>query len=208
MKKLLCKVMATSALLACSTAAFAAADGFFLHAKLGWESMDNGTSDFDYMTSGSFHNETVSLSPSLGYQINPNFAVEATYLDWHTDIDNIGLSANPQGVSSIRNGSVDNYSLDISAKGMLPLDQVKQGLGVFGKIGASYVQSIKSGGLNDATLGNDYHNTYAIRPITTVGVSYDVNDLTVVDLGTTHLYEGSGIQSADFTYIGLSHHFG
>lgn len=208
MKKLLCNVMAASALLACSTAAFAAADGFFLHAKLGWERSDYGTSNFDYMTSASIHNESVSLSPTLGYQVNPNLAFEASYLDWHTDVDNIALSSNPQGVSGLRNGSIDDYTLDLSVKGMLPLDQVKQGLGIYGKVGAAYVQSIKSGGMNNAALGSDYQNTYAIRPITSVGVSYDINDVTGVDLGTTHLYEGSGIQSADFTYIGLSHHFG
>lgn len=208
MKKLIHQAIAASALLACSTAALAAADGFYMHVKAGWERTDYSTSDFSYMTSAKFHNEGFSLSPSFGYQVNPNFAIEASYVDFATDVDNIGLSSNPQGVSGIRNGTINNYTLDLSAKGMLPLDKVKQGLGVYAELGAAYVQSIRSGGMNDATLGNDYHNHYAIRPTTTFGVSYDVNDTTSVDLGSKHLYSGDNIPSADFTYIGLAHHFG
>ena len=205
MKKLLCQLVAVSSLVACSSAAMAAADGFFLHAKVGWAQSDYSNDNFDYMSSSTIHKEALSLSPSFGYQLNPNFAFELTYLDWQTDVDNIGLSSNPQGKTSLRNGSVNNYSLDLSAKAMLPLDK---GFGLFAKLGAAYVQSIKSGGLNDATLGNDYHNVYAIRPITTLGVSYEINDGMVLDLGATHLYEGSGIQGANFTYIGLARHFG
>lgn len=208
MKKLLYKLVAATTLVACSSAAMAAADGFFLHAKAGWAQSDYSTSDFDYMNASSIKKEGLSLSPSLGYQVNVNYAVELTYLDWQTDVDNIALGSNPTGQTGLRNGSINNYSLDLSAKGMLPLDRVKEGLGVFAKLGAAYVQSIKSGGLNDSTLGGDYHNTYAIRPITTLGVSYELNEGTVLDLGATHLYEGGGIQSADFTYIGFARHFG
>ncbi len=205
MQKLLCRFIAATTLIACSSAAMAAADGFFIHAKVGWAQSDYSNSNFDYMTASSIHNDGLTFSPSLGYQLNPNFAFELTYLDWHTDVDNIALSTNPEKVTSLRNGSVNNYSLDLSAKAMLPLDH---GIGLFAKLGAAYVQSIKSGGLNNATLGADYQNIYALRPITTLGVSYDVNETTALDLGATHLYAGSGIQSADFTYIGLAHHFG
>lgn len=205
MKKLLCKLSLGGLLIAVSSTVLAAPDGFFMHAKLGWESTDYSTGDFNYMTSASFHKNGLSFSPSVGYQFNPNIAIEASYLDWQTDVDNIGLSSNPQGLSGLRNGSINNYSLDISAKGMLPLEN---GFGLFAKAGAAYVQSIMSGGMNNSTLGDDYHNTYTVRPITTFGASYELNDTTVLDIGQTHLYEGAGIPSANFTYLGIARYFG
>lgn len=199
------------AMLALSTCALAD-DGWYVvgevtHSKT---KLNTGTADTALTdagataltSSGKGHSNKWRLQ--LGYQVNPNFAVEAGYIDF----GKARYSATYTGGTA--EGTVKAGGIDIAALGILPLTH---NLSVFGKAGlvAAHVKSnLSATGTAAAASGSASANV--ISPLIGVGLDYKLTD--TVDLRTEYDHASNlgksgktGKMTADMLSVGIAYHF-
>jgi OOP family OmpA-OmpF porin len=104
----------------------------------------------------------------LGYQVNPNFALEAGYIDFGKASYTSTYSG---GVAS---GTVKAGGIDFAALGILP---VTDSFSVFGKVGVVAAQVKSSISATGLTSPGDTKST-VVAPLLGLGVSYKISDNT------------------------------
>lgn len=199
------------ALLALSTGAWADDNWYVVgevtHAR---DKLNTGTADAALTSAGASALSSSGKSNSnkwrlqLGYKVNPNFAVEAGYIDF----GKARYSASYTGGTA--EGTVKAGGIDVAALGILPLTD---NLSVFGKAGlvAAHVKSeLSATGTAAAASGSATANV--ISPLFGVGLDYKLSD--AVDLRTEYDHASNlgksgktGKMTADMLSVGLAYHF-
>ena len=149
---------------------------------------------------------------AVGYQFNPNFALEAGYLNV------AGKSYTGPIVEHSKTADykfqLGQYAYDLNAKGILP---VSDQLNVYAKAGIAYLTTT----LDQRAVG-DSHADYDLAintprrvwaPEAAVGVSYDITPNLPIDLSWTHIQTVGNknkdtLGNIDFVAVGLGYHFG
>lgn len=150
--------------------------GLYLGAGLGQSKLDNDTldwlSDLGYSTDDS----DTAYKLFAGYDFNPNFSLEASYIDFGDFTADAAAIFNGNVIDESIKASVDGFG--IAMVGRLPL---QHGFGVYGKVGLiawkgdAYDTVIVNGQkVIDAKLSAD-----GTDPFYGVGVEYVVNQVMV-----------------------------
>lgn len=140
----------------------------------------------------------------LGYQFNPNFALEAGYIDF----GKADYSASYTGGSA--HGSVKVGGFDLAALGIVPLGD---NVSLFGKAGivAAHTKSSLSA-LAPAAAASGSQSADTVSPLLGLGASYKISNTSdlraeydhVSDLGKSNK---TGKLSSDMLSVGLAYHF-
>ena len=148
---------------------------------------------------------------ALGYQFNPNFALEAGYLRL-SSTRVAGTSFKPLNVGQ-GTFTLQQNVIDLLAKGIIPISAK---FNLYGKAGLAYVNTAISsniptippiqGNLNEVT---DVAR-YKLAPEVALGVSYDLTSNVSVDTSWSHIqaFGKSRPGNIDFVAVGLSYNFG
>lgn len=172
--------------------------------------LDTGTNDTALAQAGATGITSDGKSHSnrwrlqLGYQFNPNFAVEGGYIDF----GKAKYTATYSGGTAT--GEVKSGGIDIAALGILPLGQ---GFSVFGKAGlvvARTKSTLTATGAASAATYERSANT--VSPLVGVGATYRITrnvDLRAEydyanRLGTT---DKTGRVKANMFSVGVAYHF-
>ena len=206
-------------------AANAAAPGVYVTGQLGYANTHMGdktdTTNIDNNTSFHFHpnngndtnlsNNGLAGRIALGYQFNPNFALEAGYLRL-SSTRVAGTSFKPLNVGQ-GTFTLQQNVIDLLAKGIIPISAK---FNLYGKAGLAYVNTAISsniptippiqGNLNGVT---DVAR-YKLAPEVALGVSYDLTSNVSVDTSWSHIqaFGKSRPGNIDFVAVGLSYNFG
>lgn len=198
-------------------AANAAAPGVYVTGQVGYANTHMGSKTTDITTSTTpsatdknLANNDLAGRLAIGYQFNPNFAVEAGYLQLDQKKVNIA-EANP----SIGTLKLRQNAIDLVGKGIIP---VSNNVNVYGKLGVAYISSaidktVKGGG--DPTTTTDLNNSANIArhkwaPEAAVGVSYDITPNVSLDTSWTHIQPLGSKKpgNIDFVAVGVGYNFG
>jgi OOP family OmpA-OmpF porin len=154
---------------------------------------------------------------AIGYQFNPNFAVEMGYLNLDSKKASGSVSVAQKVVAS---GSLklNQNAIDLAAKGILP---VANNINVYGKVGVAYLTTTldAKGDIvsKDHTMPVSVDLTGAAgiakhkwAPEAAVGVSYDLTPNVSVDTSWTHIQPLGSHRpgNIDFVAVGLGYNFG
>lgn len=202
--------LASLALLALSTTAFA--DGFYGvgEATYSWNSLDrahfdsaltaNGATGLSSNDSGSGYHWRLQG----GYRFSPNFALEAGYIDF----GKVDYHASYNGGTA--NGSLKAGGVDLAGLALLPLND---SFTVFGKLGlvAAKVDSSLTASA-PASLASGSESVHVYDPLVGVGALYKISDN--VDLRADYDYVGNlgksaktGKMNANMLSLGIAYNF-
>jgi len=188
-KHILCLTVASIAGLILATNASATAPGAYVGGQLGY----GNTHIFQDETGGGTHDTGLAGRGFVGFQFNPNIAVEGGYTRFK--------KATVNGVS----GGISASAVDLVAKGIIPLEN---NFSIFGKLGAAELYEH----LNITAMGVNFSKTeHKLYPTASLGVNYDITPQVSTDLSWTRIQKighSSDINSTDFFGLGLAYHFG
>jgi opacity protein-like surface antigen len=147
---------------------------------------------------------------ALGYQFNPNFALEAGYL--RLSSSRVTGKAY-KGIGGQGTLTLQQNVIDFLAKGIIPISDK---FNLYGKAGLAYVNSAISANVPtippiQANLNNVANVArYKLAPEVALGVSYDLSSHVSVDTSWTHIqaFGKSRPGNIDFVAVGLSYNFG
>lgn len=150
---------------------------------------------------------------AVGYQFNPNLAVELGYLQLPKLKATTPHSNTPDYYAGLI--TLKQNAIDVAAKGILPINDK---FNLFGKIGVAYLTS-EADYLNEDT-GNNNNNwdgdnvgvaKHQWAPEAGIGVSFNITPNAFVDTSWTHIQPISGKNkpgNIDFVAVGLGYSFG
>ena len=151
-------------------------EGFYLGTAIGQAKFKND--DFQSLGNEGFDVDRKDTAFKLfaGYQFNPNFAVEASYVDFGDFEANAFATDGLNVASGSVKASADGFGFALV--GRLPIDA---GFSVFGKLGLIAWDGDISGNatLNGTTLVDIRQSDDDIDPFYGVGVEYVVNQVMV-----------------------------
>ncbi|RDH40827.1 MAG: hypothetical protein CFE62_001460 [Candidatus Aquirickettsiella gammari] len=206
-------------------AANAAAPGVYVTGQLGYANthMDAKTNT-DYInrnTPLNFHthngsdsnldNDGLAGRIALGYQFNPNFALEAGYLRLgKAKLDGFDGEEVPVTLKLQQN------LVDLVAKGIVPIGDK---FNLYGKAGLAYINTDIQGGIKDdngnTSISFDLNkslniNRHELAPEVALGVSYDITPNVSIDTSWTHIQPIGKNRpgNIDFIAVGLGYNFG
>ncbi|MGC1853993.1 MAG: outer membrane beta-barrel protein [Candidatus Aquirickettsiella sp.] len=195
-------------------AANAAAPGVYVTGQVGYANTHMGsktdTTNFHYAADAkNLSNNGLAGRLALGYQFNPNFAVEVGYLQLGQRSVNVPTS--PEQVSL----KLRQNAIDLVGKGIIP---VSNNINVYGKLGVAYLTSdikgtVKKGNVPTTTYDlNDEAgiNKHQWAPEAAVGVSYDITPNVSLDTSWTHIQPLGNNKpgNIDFVAVGVGYNFG
>ena len=194
-----------------SSLAAGTADGFYLTGQVTHSSSSLDQSGFSSTLSSAGANNVGSSSSSsgnqwrlqLGYQLNPNFAVEEGYIDF----GKTGYTANYTGGSA--SGTQQPGGIDVVALGILPLTPE---FSVFGKLGAVTAKTKTSLVSSNLAAANISNSSTATRPLFGLGASYNLQTNLDLRADVDHVSglgkSGQGGSVSDnMVSVGVSYHF-
>jgi OmpA-OmpF porin, OOP family len=148
---------------------------------------------------------------AIGYQFNPNLAVELGYLQLSK------LKATTPHTPNYCAGliTLKQNAIDLAAKGILPINDK---LNVYGKLGVAYLTS-KAEYLNEDTSNNNNNwggdnlgvAKHQWAPEAGIGVNFNITPNAFVDTSWTHIQPVGGKNkpgNIDFVAVGLGYSFG
>ncbi len=150
---------------------------------------------------------------AIGYQFNPNLAVELGYLELSklkTTSPNITVHGEWYAPGSI---TLNQNAIDVAAKGILPINDK---FNVYGKLGVAYLSSDLTY-LNEHTgnTNNDNHDfgiaEHQWAPEAGIGASFNITNNVFVDTSWTHIQTIGGkkkLGNIDFVAVGIGYSFG
>lgn len=188
------------------------ADNFYVLGAAGQSHFENSKNAADDAVSANdsggvpydFKNNNLGYKLQLGYQVNPNFAVEGGYVDlgqqnYHVAYDTGDAKA-----------KVRSRGLNVDTLGILP---VNSEFSVFGKLGVIDAKTrYHIDGSDDDGEFADSREKYRWSPNFGVGANYAVNDETSLRLELERFEDiGSksttGEQNVDLVSLGVSYRF-
>ncbi|MBY0544398.1 MAG: porin family protein [Gammaproteobacteria bacterium] len=215
-------LLAVSALGLCSSV-YAADNGLYAGAQLGYANIDNSVSSLDVSSTplninghyvgqvSGFKNPSVDNGDIggrayLGYQFNRYFSLEAGYTQYaDTDVNNI---------AGFHNQDISLYEGAIDTVGKFSLPIGKR-VNLYAKGGAAYVmtQGVDSSinqvirPLNvSSSFETSTTNIDEFRPTYGFGASFDITNHLSTDVSWSQIVGGNNIPTTNFTALGLSYH--
>jgi OmpA-OmpF porin, OOP family len=148
----------------------------------------------------------------VGYQFNPNLAIELGYLQLSKlKTTTPGGSVTPGGpVYLAGTETLTQNAIDVAAKGILPITDK---FNAYAKLGVAYLSSTITSKF-DGIKGNqnEYFNIakHKFAPEVGLGVSYNVTNNMFVDTSWTHIQPmgKSRPGNVDFAAVGIGYSFG
>lgn len=145
---------------------------------------------------------------AVGYQFNPNIAVEMGYLRLPNQKGTFKLA--PTSIYAASTERLKQNAIDLAAKGILPINDK---FNVYGKLGVAYLTS---------TITNDYNGVksndnqffgiakHKLAPEVGLGVTYNVTNNVFVDTSWTHIQPLGKNKpgNVDFAAVGIGYSFG
>lgn len=213
---------------------YAALDGFYLGAQIGWGNVhQNGftSADMNRLITGAlgYSNVTpIAFGSSsrdtgfagrlyMGYQLNCNFATE---FGW-SKFSNMTTNASESAVDNVTGGPLfANVSgrlktdvLDLVLKGILPLEF---NFNVYAKGGVAYLMDRvnASGTITEpffALSGRASNNSNKFYPTFGLGITYDITPCLVGEFAWSHVQKvggNSNTSNTDLITLGLGYYFG
>jgi OOP family OmpA-OmpF porin len=160
-------------------AANAADNGIYLNGQLGYghthyNGADNSSGGFAQRVAG-------------GYQVTQNFAAELGYTHFKD--------------TTFSPGKIQQYAIDLVAKGMLPLTG---DFGVFGTLGGAYLNGKASISGESSNTNSNFWPTFGL------GAKYDFTNSVPVTFSWQRIQKvgTSNLKSTDLFSLGLEYHFG
>jgi OmpA-OmpF porin, OOP family len=190
-KLLVAAALAGFSMVGFSSAANAALPGYYIGGQLGWG--DTHISNYSDTSGYTFDQTGVAGRVFGGYQVNQNFATELGY----THFSNTDVKAKSSGV---KQGDIEAYAVDLTAKGILPLNDVTN---IYGKLGPAWIKETGASGFSGSKD--------KVYPTFGVGVSYDITPNVPVDLSWNRIQRIGGsdnIPSTDLFSVGIAYNFG
>ena len=213
-------------------AANAAAPGVYVTGQLGYANTHMGdktdTTNIDNNTSFHFHpnngndtnlsNNGLAGRIALGYQFNPNFALEAGYLRLGQEKLDGFVGKDGSDYHQAATLKLQQNVVDFLAKGIVPICDK---FNLYGKAGLAYINTAVQGKTKgDETAGvpdisfdlNKATNLarHKLAPEVALGVSYDITPNVSVDTSWTHIQTigKNRTGNIDFVAVGLGYNFG
>ncbi|OAI49414.1 hypothetical protein AYO45_02570 [Gammaproteobacteria bacterium SCGC AG-212-F23] len=222
--------LAISGLLAGS--AFAMQPGTYAGIQLGWGTIHQGG-----VSNSSINNVFRALGPNFvvtsrsnsnsdsgfagrifgGYQFCQYWAAELGFSKFTNATAKANAAASyppgPLTANLAASGSVSAYAVDLVAKGILP---IQDNFSAYGKLGAAYLNEnghinlTASNSAGTIVGGRASAGQSRVLPTASIGLAYDVNRCTAVDLGWNHIQTvGSNhLGNTDMVALGVSYSFG
>lgn len=145
---------------------------------------------------------------AIGYQLNPNLAVELGYLQLSKlKTDRPGHNGYADMSETLRQNAID-----LTAKAMLPINDK---FSAYGKLGVAYLTSIDTATDINSTWNTNGTNgdniaKHKLAPEVAIGASYNVTPNVFVDASLTHIQPLGKNRpgNIDFAAVGLGYSFG
>ena len=143
---------------------------------------------------------------AIGYQFNPNLAVELGYLQLHKQVGTVNKSTGfAPGTETLTQNAID-----VAAKGILPITDK---FNAYAKLGVAYLSSTITSRFNGITENQNKNFNIAkhkFAPEVGLGVSYNVTNNMFIDTSWTHIQPlgKSKPGNVDFAAVGLGYSFG
>lgn len=197
--RILFATLATGGLLIAAQAQAASAPGLYVGANTGISLANHHTAGLDgavanqgvNVTSGNSDKQDTAWGLTLGYDINPNLAVEAGYVN----LGSMGYQSNATGGAVT--GSLKSQGLTLAAKGSLPL---ANGFTAYGKVGLIDARTdLRTSGLSTTNT-----REYSVEPLVGLGVSYDITPKVATNVEWTHYSDLGGASTSEASYNTLS----
>jgi OOP family OmpA-OmpF porin len=197
----------TVSLLVLSTAAAASSDFYLLgEVTRSRNTLDNSTFDSDLTgvggtgISSSDKKGSNQVRLQLGYSVNPNFAVEAGYIDF----GKAKYSASYSGGTA--DGTLKAGGIDVAALGILPLSDSFSLFGKAGLVAARVKSSLSS------SLVNSSDKATVVRPLLGVGATYKLNESLDLRAEYEHVSglgksATTGKMTDNMLSLGMAYHF-
>jgi OmpA-OmpF porin, OOP family len=204
-KSVLSVVVASVAGIVVATSANASDDGVYVGGQLGYGKVHTFDTNITRAAGGfkeSQKDDGIAGRLFAGFQINPNFAVEAGYTKFSDATDKVSGS----GVDAKM--TLEAQAIDVSAKGIIPL---QNGFSIYGKLGGAYLYEkadVKITAFGETDKAHESENQF--YPTFGLGVNYDINKNVSTDLSWTRIQKvgNKDLESTDFFGLGLAYHFG
>jgi OmpA-OmpF porin, OOP family len=202
MKKTIIAIAAASAFVASAAAMATApvaprnAGEFYVNGNVGYGHTALNKTDITLDAGQHIKKNGFAWSANVGYQFNPNFAVELGYMDlygYKVTQDNVATSVKLEG-----------SAITAAAKVIYP---VSQEFDLFGKLGFAYESSkaVVSDGTNSATVKSTDH---PVTPLLGLGVDYNVNSNVAITVqGITTLRHNANYPATYTGLVGLTYKF-
>ncbi|EDP46883.1 porin family protein [Rickettsiella grylli] len=190
LKKILMTGVLTAS--ACAVITANAATPFYVHGQIGYA--DTHIKSRLESNPANFANDGLAGRLSLGYQLTPQLAVEAGYLQLSNENSN---ERSKKGKATFSN---EQYAIDVAAKGALP---ITNNVNVYGKLGVAY--------LTTKLNPNDHEiSKRKFAPEVAVGMDYDITPNVTVDTSLTHIqtFGSKRPGNIDFLAVGVGYNFG
>ncbi len=143
------------------------------------------------VTSGNSDKQDTAYGLTLGYDLNPNLAVEAGYVN----LGSLGYQSN--ATAGAVTGSVKSQGFTLAAKGTLPL---ANGFSAYGKLGLIDARSdLRTSGLSTTNT-----REYSVRPMLGLGVSYDITPQVATQLEWNHYSDLGGASTSEASFNTVS----
>ncbi|MGC1853994.1 MAG: outer membrane beta-barrel protein [Candidatus Aquirickettsiella sp.] len=225
------KVLTTTVLCASALGvmtAHAAAPGVYITGQLGYANTHMGSktniADINSNTPKDFiftpnnakdtnlANNGLAGRLAIGYQFNPNFALEAGYLRLGSKkVEGSLVSESTKDTLQLQQNAID-----FVGKGIIP---VGSNINLYGKLGVAYLSTDLEGKVpgdeSQPDLKIDLNKTanlskHTFAPEVALGVSYDITPNVSVDTSWTHIQPLGKNKpgNIDFVAVGLGYNFG
>lgn len=141
----------------------------------------------------------------VGYQFNPNLAVELGYLQLAKQVGTVNASGFTPGTETLKQNAID-----IAAKGIIPITDK---FNAYGKLGVAYLTSTITSrfeGIKDNQNEAFGIAKHKLAPEVGVGVSYNITPNVFVDTSLTHIQPMGKNKpgNVDFAALGIGYRFG
>jgi len=199
-KILTTSVLGISAL--ATMAANAAAPGIYVTGQVGYANNNMEIGINDYIKNNNLSDSSFAGRVALGYQFNPNFALETGYFRTaqkksHFDVQDLGHG----------NATLDQNAVDLVAKAILP---ISNSFNVYGKLGVAYLRTNFCVTPDNEMVFPEKNVSRKFAPELAVGVSYDISPNVSVDTSWMHIQTLGKNRpgNVDFFSVGLGYNFG
>lgn len=182
-----------------SISVLASPNGVYVGAGIAQTDTDYTVSNQNLSPGDRSDHSGLGWSANVGYQFNPNFALQTDYIDYH--------DANFKNINGI-SGAKANYeqgSLDLVGKLMYPFGN---GFNIFATGGLAYVHLDRSTNSTAKAAGLTLSDKDALRPTYGVGAGYDFYPGWSVLVNWSQIPGGGSIEQSNYLGAGVTYHFG
>jgi len=177
----------------------AAANGLYVGAGIGQSNVDYTVSNQNLSPGDRSDHSGLAWTVNGGYQLNPNFALQMDYIDYHD-----AAFKNILGVLDAK-ATYQQGALDFVGKVMYPFGN---GFNIFATGGLAYVSLDRSTNSTAKAAGITLNDKDNIRPTYGVGAGYDFYPGWSALVSWSQIPSGGSIETSNYFGAGVAYHFG